>query len=177
MPRRDTVHHDSLRQVHGVGDGQDDQLRCGPGRPLEQVVENGLLPVPEHVELIHEQDRRLVADLALAAAVALAGEELVEQVGGVVGGDLLLVPVQLLPDLDVGLVRLGQLHPVDVDELEILDVPIGDEFLQRLLDLHDRGRLAGAGDAADVHAAARTLRDLSLREGQNFREFVLPEKC
>ena len=34
----------SHRQVHGVGDGEDDEVGSLVGRPLEDVVQNALLP-------------------------------------------------------------------------------------------------------------------------------------
>ena len=51
QPAGDAVHHDALRQVHGVGDGDDDKPRVRPARPVEQVVQDVLLPRPEQVQL------------------------------------------------------------------------------------------------------------------------------
>ena len=40
------IHHDSLGQVHGVGDGEHDQLGLRPRRPVEDVVHHCLFPRP-----------------------------------------------------------------------------------------------------------------------------------
>ena len=96
IPGRDPVHHDPFGEVHGVGDGQDDQFGGGAGWPFEQVVQHGLLSVPEHVQLVHKENGCL-------ARTSLGREEIVQEVGGVVSSHLLLVAFQLLPDLDVGL--------------------------------------------------------------------------
>ncbi len=66
-----------------------------------------------------------------------------------------------MPDLDVDLLRCGQLHAVDFDEFEVGQVALRLSQTQQAHNFADGGRLAGAGDAAHVHAPARTVRQLA----------------
>ena len=75
------VHHDPLGQVHRVGDGDDDEPGRLPAGPLEDVVQDRLLPVPQHVQLVDEED-------CGHPPRGRPAEPLVEQVGGLFGSHL-----------------------------------------------------------------------------------------
>ena len=45
------VHHHTLGQVHGVGDGKHDEASVGSGWPIKQVVHHRLLTGPQQVQL------------------------------------------------------------------------------------------------------------------------------
>ena len=62
---------------------------------------------------------------------------------------------------------------VNVNKIKLWQLALVGVLSERPDDLHDGGGLAGAGDAADVHAAARALAQLGLGEAQNLGEFVL----
>ena len=50
-PALDAVHHDALGQIHGVGDGEHDELGLRSRRPVEDVVHHRLLARPQQVQL------------------------------------------------------------------------------------------------------------------------------
>ena len=62
---------------------------------------------------------------------------------------------------------------VNVNKIKLWQLALVGVLSERPDDLHDGGGLAGAGDAADVHAAARALAQLGLGEAQNLGELVL----
>lgn len=47
----DSIHHDPLWEVHRVGHCQHNQPCIGSGGPVKEVVQNGLLPCPQQVQL------------------------------------------------------------------------------------------------------------------------------
>jgi len=88
--------HVPLRQVHRVGHGHDDEPAGGPGRPFEHVVQDGLLALAEHVQLVDEEDGG-------DALGGVRGEARVEALHGLVGDEFLAGDE--LPHLHVGLNR------------------------------------------------------------------------
>ena len=51
QPTGDSVHHDSLGEVHGVGHSQNHESGVVSRGPVKQVVEYRLLPRPQQVQL------------------------------------------------------------------------------------------------------------------------------
>lgn len=51
QPARYALVQQALRQIHGVGDGEHSEARCGPLRPVEEVVEDLLSTRAQKVQL------------------------------------------------------------------------------------------------------------------------------
>ena len=84
------------------------------------------------------------------------------------------LPSKDVPENQAPLAPLNpQVLTVNVNKIKLGQLPLVCVLLERPDDLHDGGGLAGAGDAADVHAAARTLAQLGLGEAQHLGELIL----
>ncbi len=132
------------------------------GGPVEEVVHDALVPGGELVELVHQHDarhaaRRRVAELALQQVQRLRGRH--------------ALALERLPEQRVGLVWVGDLHAVDLDEDEVVELVGAHGRVEVRDDLADGGGLAGARGAGDVDAGAGAVGDGGFEVGVDEAEF------
>lgn len=134
------------------------------GRPVEKIVHDGLVLGHQLIKLVHEHH---AGDATWARVAKLPLQE-VEGLGR--AGSLAL---EGLPQERVRLVRVCDLHAVDLDKDEVVELVRANGLLEPGDDLAHRRRLARPRRARDVDAVARAVRDGGLEVRVHERELPL----
>eukprot|EP00968_Pinguiococcus_pyrenoidosus_P020217 scaffold2324_cov266-Pinguiococcus_pyrenoidosus.AAC.8 len=153
-----------LGQVHGVCDADHDQARLLSRRPLEQVVQHGLLLRHHEIQLVHQQDRREFA-VVLAIKEDLQLHSCCLWTCPISAASCLRPSVGEVWDvLAVDRVGLAKLHPIHLHKqkirrvslLALSDLAAAARFRVQLRhELAQGCRLAGPRHAADIEGAGR----------------------